>query len=608
MNAQQSSGLSSKVRDMWEKNQDLLRNAGSLAATTGMTSLFGFVFTIVAARMFLPNAVGWGNAAINAMQLFGTIGMFGLGTMLIGELPKRKGGRGGLFAASVSTSFLGSVILGLVFAIVVGMYFSKNLPGVGSTLGEVLLFVLGTALTGATMVFDEGTIGMLRGGVQLWRNMSLSAIKLVTLPVTAVLLHDKFGVGLSVAYVIGIVGSLIPASIMIVRGGSRLYHRPDWQSLRRLLPVAINHNWLNLAMATPPRIIPIVVVVSVGSDKGAVFYVTWMICALLFMVPVHLGTVLFALASASPQVVAEKLRFVLRVSLMIGLPVMAVLAISAHFMLGIYDSPKNHFIYSHLGTVPLWLLIIGYIPQMPRAQFIAVSRATNRVSQAAGLICFFACCEIASIFIGGKLGGLDGLSFAYLGVLIMEGLITAPTVLRAAYAVTSTAAATGAFPAVPAGAATGAFARSGPLSRVTGELARLTGSFAALPGVPDRQEGGLAALFAIASAAAASEGHTLDVATEVWRTGAFPAIPADATGPRKVQRPAAPTSYDMLRGRAAPTVKTPQQQANYRRRQQAGIDALLAIATPVVQPDDPQQEPPGNSDEPLITNRNAKRS
>ena len=138
----------------------------------------------------------------------------------------------------------------------------------------------------------------------------------------------------------------------------------------------------------------------------------------------------------------------------------------------------------------------------------------------------------------------------------MEGLITAPTVLRAAYAVT--AAATGAFPVVPAEAtATGALARSGPLARVTGELARLTGSFAALPGVPDRQESGLAALFAIASAAVASEGHTLDVATEVWRTGSFPAIPADATGPRKMPRPAAATSYDMLGGQAAPTVQTP---------------------------------------------------
>jgi O-antigen/teichoic acid export membrane protein len=599
MNAQQSYGLSSKVRDAWGRNQVLLRNAGSLAATTGMTSLFGFVFTIVAARMFTPDEVGWGNATINAMQLFGTIGMFGLGTMLIGELPKRQGDRGGLFAASLATSGIGSVILGLVFAVVVGMYFTKSLPGVGGSLGELLLFVVGTGLTGATMVFDEGTIGMLRGGVQLWRNMALSAIKLVALPVTAVLLHTKFGVGLSLSYVIGVVGSLIPASIMLVRGGSRLYHRPDWQAMRRLLPVAINHNWLNLAMATPGRIIPIVVTVVVGGKAGGVFYVVWMIASLLFMVPMHLGTVLFALASASPQLVAEKLRFVLRVSLMIGLPVMAALAIGAHFMLSIYKP-----VYAQLGTVPLWLLIIGYIPQMPRAQFIAVSRATNRVGQAAGLICFFAACEIVSIYLGGRFGGLDGLSFAYLGVLTIEGLITAPTVLRAAYAVT--AAATGSFPAVPAETqAVGALAKPGPLARVTGELAKLTGSFAALPRVPDRQENGLAALLAIASAAGASEGHTLDVVTEVWRTGAFPAIPTDATGQMKVRRPAATATHDMFGGRAA---ESAQQQASYRRRQQAGIDALIAIATPVVQPDDPHEESRGDSGGPLITNRNVKGS
>ena len=601
MNDQQSSGPSSKVRDLWQRNQDLLRNAGSLAATTGLTSIFGFVFTIVAARMFTPDQVGWGNAAVNSMQLFGTIGMFGLGTMLIGELPKRQRDRGGLFAASLATSGIGSAILGLIFAVVVGLYFSDahHLPGIAGTPGQVLLFVIGTSLTGATLVFDEGTIGLLRGGVQLWRNMAMSAIKLAVLPVTTLVLHDAYGVGMSLSFVIATVGSMIPASIMLVRGGSRVFRRPDWQSLRRLLPVAINHNWLNLAMATPSRIIPIVVTVVVGGAGGGVFYVVWMISSLLFMVPVHLGTVLFALASASPELVAEKLRFVLRVSLMIGLPIMVVLAIGAHFMLGIYKP-----VYAELGTVPLWLLIIGYIPQMPRAQFIAVSRATNKVGQAAGLLCFFAACEVVSIIIGGKFGGLTGLSFAYLGVLVMEGLITAPTVLRAAYA--RTAAATGAFPAVSATArATGALPMAtGPLARVTGELIKLTtGALPTLPGAPDRQENGLAALFAIASAAVASEGHTLDVATEVWRTGSFPAIPVNATGPRKV--PQAATSLDMFGGR---TVEMPQQQLSYRRRQQAGIDALLAIATPLASPDEPQEESGGDDKGPLITNRNSKGS
>ncbi|MGH3265678.1 MAG: lipopolysaccharide biosynthesis protein [Trebonia sp.] len=609
MNDQQRSGLSAKVLDALERNHDLLKNAGSLAATSGLTSLFGFAFTIVATRSFSTEAVGLLKADVNAMQLFGTIGMLGLNTMLIGELPKKQGNRGGLFAASLVSAGIGSAILGLCFAVIVGKEFNRNLPGVGGSLGQVLLFTTGASLIGMVLVFDEGTIGLLRGGVQLWRNMAAAGIKLAALPVMAVILHDKFGLGLPVSYVIGIVGSMVPASIMLMRGGSRIFHRPDWGALRRLLPVAISHNWLNLAMATPPRIIPIVVTVVVGGKAGAVFYVCWMIASLLFMVPIHLGTVLFALASASPQVVAEKLRFVLRVSLMIGLPVMAVLAISAHFMLGFFHSDESASIYASWGTVPLWLLIIGYIPQLPRAQFIAVSRATDNVGKAARLVCVFACCEIGAIFVGGKLGGLDGLSFAYLAVLCMESFFTTPTVLRAAYAVTATAKATGALPVVTADArATGALARSGPFGRMTGEFAKLTGSFAALTGPLERQEKGLAALFAIASAAVASEGNTLDVATQVWRTGAFPAIPTGATGPRKAMPPATATAYDMHGGQPA---QTRRQQSNYRRRQQAGIDALLSIATPVY-PSQDQGGQPGDEDSatddkgPLIANRNVK--
>lgn len=587
MNDQQSSGLPAKVRAVLARNKDLLRNAGSLAATNGLTSVFGFVFWIVADREFPKAEVGHAIAATNAMQFLGMIGMFGLGTMMIGELPKRQRDRGGLFAASMAASAIGSAVLGVIAAAVVGLYFSdaEHLPGIGGTPGQALIFVAGVALTGATMVFDEGTIGLLRGGVQLWRNMAMAAVKLAALPVLALFLHDAYGVGISLSLVIATAGSMIPAAVMLMRSGSPIYRRPDWQSLRRLFPVAVSHNWLNLATVIPPCLLPVVVPLAIGAAQNSVFYDVWMISSLLFMVPIHLGTVLFALASASPQVIAEKLRFVLRISLLIGLPAMAVLAIAAHFALSLFGPG-----YAALGTVPLWLRIIGYIPQMPKAQFIAVSRATNKVGRAAGLICFFALCEVTSVYVGGKLGnryiggqqgGLYGLSFAYLGVLVMEGLITAPTVLRAAYA--HTAAATGAFPTLPAAAgATGAMARaSGPLRRITGELTKLTDALPQLPGAPDRQESGLATLFAISSAAVVSDGNTLNVATQIWRTGGFPQLPPDATGPQKMV-PAASTAHDMYAGQAAPTGQTPAQQATYQRRQQAGIDALLSIATPVL--------------------------
>jgi hypothetical protein len=161
--------------------------------------------------------------------------------------------------------------------------------------------------------------------------------------------------------------------------------------------------------------------------------------------------------------------------------------------------------------------------------------------------------------------------------------VTAPTVLRAAYA--RTAAATGAFPVVPADAEAAAALRpaTGPLARVTGELVRLTGALTELPGGP-RQESGLAALFALASAAVSNE-HTLDVATEVWRTGGFPIVPGGATGPRP--RPNAVTTLDLLGGQSAAGL--PPQRLSYRHRQQAGIDALLAMSTPEDRKEEPSE-------------------
>jgi O-antigen/teichoic acid export membrane protein len=592
MDDQQSPGLSAKVRAALQGNRDLLRNAGSLAATTGLTSVLGAGFWVIAARFghYTKAEIGYGAAATNAMALLGTIGIFGFGTMLIGELPKRRE-RGGLFSAAIIAAAAGSFVLGLAFPVVATALHAKvpEMGGIGE-LPRLLLFAVGVMLTGASLVFDDGTIGLMRGGVQLWRNTAMSIIKVVFLPVAAVLLHDEFGVGITMSFVIGTAGSMIPAAIMLKRGGSRIWHRPDWTELRRLFSVALSHNWLNLAIVAPGRIIPVVVTLVVSPTANGVFYIAWMLIAFLFMVPVHLSTVLFAIASASPELIAEKLRFVLRVSLLIGLPVMAVLAIGAHFALGLFGPS-----YASAGTVPLWLLVIGYIPQMPKAQFIAVSRATNQVGRAASLLCCTAVCEIVAVIIGGKLGGLDGLTFAYVCVLIGEGLITAPTVLRAAYA--RTAAGSGAFPVVTSVRATGALRpATGPLARVTGELVKLTGSLTTLPGAPDRQETGLAALFALASAAV-SDGHTLDVATEVWRTGSFPALPADITGPRRVQD--APTTLDMLAGQSAAGLPmpsgAPSRQLSYRHRQQAGIDALLAIATTLPAHDEPVEERQGPS-------------
>src|SRR5438270_7077568 len=84
-----------------KKNSVILVNAGSLIGTSVVTSALGFTYWWLAARQFPPRVVGLASASISAMTLLGTFGILGLGTLLIGELPRQKGKEASLISTAL---------------------------------------------------------------------------------------------------------------------------------------------------------------------------------------------------------------------------------------------------------------------------------------------------------------------------------------------------------------------------------------------------------------------------------------------------------------------------------------------------------------------------
>lgn len=410
---------------MWRRHRDVLNNASSLVATTGIASALGFLYWALAARLFTQQAVGYGSAAVSAITLLGTIGMFGLGTVLIGELPRRRR-RSGLVSAALLASGLGSLVLGLGFS-VVAPFISRRFEHISGTPGLGVLFAVGVMVTGATLVFDQATIGLMRGGLQLSRNVAFAAAKLLALPATLIILHAQFGVGITVSWVAGTAVSLVPVAVWLRLKGTQIIPRPDWGVLRGLGKAAIAHSLLNIAITVPWALIPVLVTVVVSPSANAAFYAAWMLLNFLYIIPGALSTVLFAVAAADPQMIASKLRFTLRLSLLIGLPGVAVLIFGGHLILSMFGQG-----YARAATLPLCLLAFGYIPAIPKIHYIAVCRAAGKVPRAAVVMIAAASSEVTAAAIGGNLRGLTGLSVALLGVYVVEGLVTAPPVLRAA--------------------------------------------------------------------------------------------------------------------------------------------------------------------------------
>jgi O-antigen/teichoic acid export membrane protein len=158
----------------------VLANAGSLVLATGATSLLGYLFWGVAARQFLPSDVGAASAAISAMMLLGTLGMLGLGTLLIGELPRQPGREGALIGAALLLAGAAGVVLGAIWALVAPALSPELVPLGGGPAG-VAVFALGVGLTSAVLVLDQALLGLLRGDLQLGRNVAFGLVKLALL-------------------------------------------------------------------------------------------------------------------------------------------------------------------------------------------------------------------------------------------------------------------------------------------------------------------------------------------------------------------------------------------------------------------------------------------
>ncbi len=82
--------------------------------------------------------------------------------------------------AGILASFIFGLVLGLGYGLV-SLAFGNRFVEISGTSGRMVVFSLGVAITSATFVFDDATIGLMRGGLQLSRNIAFSIAKIVAL-------------------------------------------------------------------------------------------------------------------------------------------------------------------------------------------------------------------------------------------------------------------------------------------------------------------------------------------------------------------------------------------------------------------------------------------
>lgn len=417
-----------KILFEWLKaNRVLLVNAGSLVATTAVTSILGFVYWWVAARRFPPAAVGIASASISAMTLLGNFCILGLGTLLITELPRQRDKAESLIStALVVVGGIGGCI-GIVFA-VMASYLSPGFKPLSTNFLNILIFAFGVSLSGITLVLDAAFIGLLHGELQFWRNILLAIIKLMLLFIASLILSS---VGSTVIYATWAIGNAlslvaIAATIISKKGWPGRKYLPQWGLLHKLGFAALQHHLLNMVLQSPVLILPVLVTTILSSTMNAWFYVAWMIASVVFLLPNVLTIVLHAMNSAQHATLARKARVTLSLGLLASVVVNCLLQFSASQVLGVFGK-----IYAEQAAWTLRILLLATFPLIIKYHYIAICRIHDRIAQAMWAMLPGGLIELGAAIVGAHFGGLVGLSLGWVVAIYIESVCMLPTVYKA---------------------------------------------------------------------------------------------------------------------------------------------------------------------------------
>ena len=406
-------------------SRSLLSTVISLIATTGVTSVLGVAFWWLAAHRASLGAVGNGSAAVSAMTLVATFGMAGLNTTLIPHLARRSRHGDGLLAAGLCAAAMVSAVLAA------GLWLAALLAGRGfapylHSGPEALVFIGGSALTGASLVLDEALLGLVGGTPQLWRNCAFAVTKLAALAGFTMLWHDQLGTSILTAWVAGTALSLAVAAALLRLRGIRLLCRPQWAMLRDIGRASVRNTWLNNTLQAPSLVGPMLVTGLLGAEQGGAFYVAYTVLSIAIMLSFHFSTALYAASAADQEGLAAKLRFTLRVCLLCGLAGVPLVIVIAHPLLRVFG-PQ----YAERATLPLVVMIAGYFGSVLKNNYVALLRIADKINKAAVFSTLTCVVRLAAMTAGGLAYGLIGVSVALLVSMCAEGLYTVPA-LRAA--------------------------------------------------------------------------------------------------------------------------------------------------------------------------------
>jgi O-antigen/teichoic acid export membrane protein len=364
------------------RSDSLIRNSVFLMATSVVSAAFGYLFWLLAARLYNPAIVGLAAAVTSAATIVLLLSSMGVGGMLIQSLPRqtKETEWSATFWAGMATSTLFAVALCGIGVAVLPLISPELMVLRGA--GWAAVFAVGTVAMTVGATLDCVYIAERRASDLFSRNLVVGAVKVVMLGLLALALGPNalrllgawgvaavFGLGLGVALLVRHIGVARPPGFSaLVRTGRGFRSRVS------------GHQLIGMGAGLLPYLLPLLVTARLSMRDNAYFYTTWMLAGLFLVIAPAFSQSLFAEGMHRPEELGALARSAFKTIGAILVPGLVTILVLGGTLLSTFGHA-----YTDHAVGLLRLAVLASIPDAVTNVYLAVLRVEARLTAAASL-------------------------------------------------------------------------------------------------------------------------------------------------------------------------------------------------------------------------------
>jgi O-antigen/teichoic acid export membrane protein len=388
-----------------------------LVLSSGLTSGFGLLFWIVAARLYDSATVGVNTTVLSAMTLLGTAAQLNLGNALLRFVPVAGRHVRVLVAGCYAAAVAAATVAGAVFALGAS-WWAPELHAAFGGFELLVFFTICTPLWTMFVMQDYVLPAIKQATLVPVKNFVFSVLKIVLLGAAAVLGMTS---GIAVSWVVTTAVIVLIVAAYLARA---LPHSPDAgrgaepEATPATTAVTVRDiaSFVRADYAGTVFLLaavfglPLVVLARLGPEAAAVYGIAWQIAYALYLVVNGMGQSMVAHIAADPERLEAGRRSMIFKAMALLVPAVLVIAGAAYPLLSLFGSD-----YADEGSLLLALLALSAIPNVITWSTVWAARVRRDGRVLFGLPAAITTAVIAASWLLMPVMGIVGTGVAWLG-------------------------------------------------------------------------------------------------------------------------------------------------------------------------------------------------